>query len=230
MQRRLRPDTGRTGCHGLCKSQPCTGRQRSLGDRARQESGDESGQNPVRTTALLPRLIKAKSVRGLALVATAPLLGVPSTARRKSRRCELLYAGGWNPRSGFRHDGLTLLRGQAVDWRITQDSKAKPRQAQHRNDGNPVGGSILRHRKTPVVSFSLLEDGIRAAASVMTAYRYYAVELLIGGVRKIQKPHRARCNIAMTETPLGVPSSGTENRTVWVSARWRMESAQRLPS
>ncbi|WP_286975443.1 hypothetical protein [Pseudomonas sp.] len=49
-----------------------------------------------------------------------------------------------------------------------------------------------------VVDFSLLEDGIRAAASVMTAYRYYAVELLIGELRKIQKPHRARPNIAMT--------------------------------
>jgi len=34
---------------------------------------------------------------------------------------------------------------------------------------------------------------------------------LIGELRKIQKPNRAKRNIAMTETPLGVPSSGIEN-------------------
>jgi hypothetical protein len=50
----------------------------------------------------------------------------------------------------------------------------------------PLGAPSSGIEKHTVVSFSLLEDGIRAAASVMTAYRYYAVELLIGGVRTIQ--------------------------------------------
>jgi len=50
----------------------------------------------------------------------------------------------------------------------------------------PLGVPSSGIKKHTVVSFSLLEDGIRAAASVMTAYRYYAVELLIGGVRTIQ--------------------------------------------
>ncbi|WP_286975446.1 hypothetical protein [Pseudomonas sp.] len=81
----------------------------------------------------------------------------------------------------------------------------------------PLGGSILRIENHTVVSFSLLEDGIRVAASVMTVYRYYAVGLLIGGVREIQKPNRARRNIAMTETPLGVPSSGTITAPLLVS-------------
>ncbi|WP_212633036.1 hypothetical protein, partial [Pseudomonas marincola] len=76
--------------------------------------------------------------------------------------CELLFAGGWNPRSGFRHDGLTLLRGQAVDWRITQDSKATPRPTQHRHDGNPVGGSILRIENHTNLVFMLRRESLAA--------------------------------------------------------------------
>ncbi|WP_286975445.1 hypothetical protein [Pseudomonas sp.] len=37
---------------------------------------------------------------------------------------------------------------------------------------------------------------------------------MTGKLRKIQKPHHARPNIAMTETPLGVPSSGIKKHTV----------------